>query len=130
MRAFDSTVLGRMRGTQEGAMQDLCVVLGYGEMGDGYGLPKPVWGANPVEVECGLELVGPDEEQGTGEVAVIDARLRLPVGTVVDVRDRVMVIERYGEELGASDVLLFEIEGPAQRGASGLVLSLRLVDDE
>lgn len=130
MRAFDATVLTRMRETQDSAMQDLCVILGYDEMTDGYGLPKPIYGANPIEVDCGLELVDPDEEQESGDVAVIDARLRLPIGTVLDVRDRIRVIERYGEQLGAPDVLLFEIEGPAQRGPSGLVLRLRLVDDE
>ncbi len=126
MRKFTADELERMRDTQDAAMQDLAWVLRYSSMTDGYGLPEGVY-ARAFEVVCGLELVDPAEMQGTGEVPVIDARLRLPIETVVDERDRIEVTERYGEVLGTSQV--FEIEGPVERGPSGLVLKLRTVDD-
>jgi hypothetical protein len=127
MRAFTSEELTRMRATQDGAMQDVCRVGGYvADSDDAYGLPSSeyVYGD---EVVCGLELVSPDEAQDAGEVPMIDARLRLPIGTEIDERDRIRVEQRYGEAL--DDAQVFEIEGPVQRGPSGLVLALRLVDD-
>jgi hypothetical protein len=115
-----------MRSTQDSAMQDVCRVGAYTATDDAYNLPSVtyVYGA---EITCGLELVNPAEEHASGEVPVIDARLRLPIGTTIDERDRIRIEQRYNESL--TDPQIFEIEGPVKRGPSGLVLDLRLVDD-
>lgn len=126
MRAFGTEELERLQGTQEGAMQDTCLVLVYVSMTDKYGLPKPVYG-DGYEVACGLELVRPNERQGRGEVPVIEARLRLAWDSVIDERDRVKVTHRFGVELASPQT--FEIVGPVVRGPSGLVLNLRVVTD-
>jgi hypothetical protein len=128
MRVFTATELGRMRDTQDSAMQDTCWILRYRSITDSYGNPKATYPTRDESV-CGLELVDPAEEQDTGDVPVIDARLRLPIETVLDTRDQILITHRYGEELAEADQLTFEMEGPAERGPSGLVLKLRLVDD-
>lgn len=126
MRDFSAGELSRMRDVQESAMQDTCVVLAYSSSADAYGNPTATYTAGSA-ISCGLELVDPDEEQASGEVPTIDARLRLPMGTTIDERDRIRVTHRYGEALSSAQT--FEIEGPVKRGPSGLVLDLRVVDD-
>jgi len=126
MRDFTSAELTRMRSTQDAAMQDTCQVLVYSSAADGYGNPSPTYTAGDA-IACGLELVSPSEKQASGDVPVIDARLRLPIDTTIDERNRIQVTHRYGEELDTAQI--FEIEGPVKRGPSGLVLDLRLSDD-
>jgi len=131
MRHFSSTELTRMRSAQDGAMQDVCRIGVYRESTDGYGnpdttSPEDLWVYGEEQI-CGMEHVRPQEAQGTGEVPVIDARIRLPVDTEIDERNRIRVKERYNEDLDEAQV--FEIEGPVRRGPSGLVVECRLVDD-
>jgi len=129
MRTFTTTEIDRLQNAQEAAMQDLCVRLVYSADADDYGNPAPTYstGAN-VALACGLEHVSPAEVQSTGAVPVIDARLRLPVDTVLDERDRIRVTYRYGEAMTSPQD--FEIIGPVRRGPSGLVLDLKLVTEE
>jgi len=115
-----------MRSTQDGAMQDVCRVGAYQAVDDAYNLPTPTY-VYGIEVVCGLELMRPNEEHASGEVPVIDAVLRLPIGTAIDERDRIRIEERYNESLITAQV--YEIEGPVRRGPSGIRLDLRLVDD-
>jgi len=124
MRVFSAGELARLRGTQEGAMQDTCVIHAYSSTTDAYGNPTPAYTPGAA-LACGLEHVRPDEVQGSGEVAVIDAHLRLPLGTGLDTRDRVEITHRYGEALAASQ--MFEVVGPVKRGPSGLVVELAIV---
>lgn len=126
MRAFTDTELERMRAAQEAAMQDRCYVLAYSATADSYGNPTATYTAGD-ELTCGLELVSPREAQGTGEVPLIQAKLRLPITTAIDPRDRIQVTTRYGEALTTAQE--FEIVGPVEQGPSGLVLNLRVVDD-
>jgi len=107
-------------------MQDTCNILVYGSMTDAYGNPKAVYTAGG-DVVCGLELVSPDETQDTGDVPLIDAKLRLPIDTDIDERDRIRITHRYDVDLDT--LLVFEIDGPVKRGPSGLVVALRVVDD-
>jgi len=115
-----------MRSTQDGAMQDTCRIGAYTSADDGYNLPTPTY-VYGDEVVCGLDLMRSQEQHASGEVPVIDAILRLPIGTVIDERDRIRIEQRYNEEITVPQV--FEIEGPVDRGPSGLRLDLRLVDD-
>lgn len=127
MRVFTATELTRMQSTQDTAMQDRCQVGVYtAPTSDDYALPVAVYTYGSAIV-CGVEHVNPQEEHASGEVPVIDARLRLPIGTSIDERNRIKITRRYGSELSTPQV--FEIEGPVKRGPSGLVLDLRVVDD-
>lgn len=127
MRAFTSTELSRMQDTQESAMQDTCKVGVYSSGStDGYGVPNPTYTYGSA-LQCGLEHVRPREVQASGQVAVISARLRLPIGTLIATRDRIQVTHRYGAALASAQV--FEIVGPPERGPSGLVVNLMVVTD-
>ena len=126
MRHFTSTELTRMRATQDSAMQDTCRIGAYTSADDAYNLPSVTYVYGDLVV-CGLDLMRPNEQHASGEVPVIDAILRLPLATVIDERDRIRIEQRYNEEL--TTPLVFEIEGPVDRGPSGLRLDLRQVDD-
>ena len=126
MRHFTATELTRMRSTQDSAMQDVCRVGAYTSTDDGYNLPTVTYVYGTEQI-CGLDLMRPDEQHASGEVPVIDAVLRLPLATVIDERDRIRIEERYNEAL--TTPMVFEIEGPVDRGPSGIRLDLRLVDD-
>ena len=126
MRDFSAGELERMRDTQEAAMQDTCRVLAYSSIDDTYNYPVPSYAAGDA-MDCGLEMVDPEEIQGEGQVPEIDARIRLPLGTTYGPKDRIEVTHRYGEALTKS--LVFEIVGLARHGPTGLVLDLRLVTD-
>jgi len=115
-----------MRSTQDGAMQDVCRVGAYTATDDAYNLPSVTYTYGD-EVTCGLDLLRSDEQHASGEVPVITGILRLPIGTVIDERDRIRVEQRYNEELTTPQV--FEIEGPVDRGPSGIRLDVRIVDD-
>lgn len=127
MRAFTTTELSRMQATQEAAMQDTCRLGAYRSTEDGYNNPAPeyVYG---VLLDCGVEHVQPDEVQDTGLIPALDVRIRLPIDTAVDDRDRVMVTHRYGVEI--ANPAVYEIVGPVKRGPSGLVLECREVGGE
>lgn len=107
-------------------MQDTCLILAYSSTTDTYGNPVAYYAPGDA-TSCGLEHVNPREVQASGEVPVIQARLRLPIDTSIDERDRVQITHRYG---GAVTAQTFEIVGPVKRGPSGIVLNLRMVDDE
>jgi len=123
MEAFSATELSRMRTTQDAAMQDVCEVLEYSSTTDTYGNPKPYYTAIAT-VACGFQHVTPREVLDTGEMAMIEAKLRLPIGTVIGTHDRIRMITRFGETLATAEV--YEIIGPKLRGPSGVVLSLRV----
>jgi len=127
MRAFTTTELSRMQATQEEAMQDTCRIGAYRSTEDGYNNPTREYVYGEL-TECGVEHVQVDEVQGTGAVPAIDARIRLPIATTIDERDRVMVTHRYGVEI--TDPAIYEIEGPVKCGPSGLVLECREVGGE
>lgn len=129
MRQFTSTELLHMQAAQDSAMQDTCHVLTYdtdADDADAYGLPNRSHMVE-VSIECGLKLVSPREAQARGEVPVINAIMRLPIGTEIDERNRIMVTHRYGVELDTP--MMFEIEGPVRRGPSGIRLNLRKADN-
>lgn len=127
MRAFTTTELTRMQATQESAMQDTCRIGVYREVEDAYNNPTPTYPYGAA-LACGVEHVRVDEVQGTGAVPEIDARIRLPIDTTIDERDRVMVTHRYGVEI--ADPAVYEIEGPVKRGPSGLVLECKELGGE
>lgn len=104
-------------------MQDRCRIGAYRSTLDGYNNPVAEYVYGELTA-CGLQLVRPDEVQGSGEVPEIGVELRLPLGTTLDTKDRIMVTHRYGEALETSQI--YEVVGPVKRGPSGLVVRLAL----
>lgn len=126
MRHFTLTELERMQDTQEGAMQDVCVVEVWTEgADDDYGVPAARW-VDGAELACGLDMTqAKQDEAPSAETELGDGRIRLPIDTVLDRRSRIRLTERFGVLLAEPET--FEIVGPARRGPSGLVVNVRKV---
>lgn len=126
MQAFSNTELERMQTAQESAMMDACVPMRYSETRDELNHPVGSW-EDDDEIVCGLDMRGGDERTGDGRVLVSwDAMLRLPIETVLDLRDRIRIIERFGTELETE--IIYQIVAPPQQGPSGLLVKLKKLD--
>ena len=114
-----------MRQVQDSAMMDQCQIMRYSETFDAAHFPVPAWTAEPA-IACGLEMAN-GKRQRKAELTAIawDARIRLPIGTTLDVRDRIKLIKKYGETVTA---ITYELMSPASQGPSGLVAQLRKFD--
>lgn len=122
MRHFTTAELNAMQATQVAAMQDRAVleVRSAGTSDYGYGHSYQD-GATTV---CGLHMSPSREVMEAGQVAMPDARLRLPLGTALANVDRVRVTHRFGVALATP--LVYDVIGLPERGPSGLQLNLRL----
>lgn len=128
MRALTSSELAAMRQTQESAMMDTCIVLTHGSGAtDAYNTPSDGY-SEGSPVRCGYRPGSTREVQQGNETVLVDATLRLSVGTAINSRDRVRLTHRFGEALATP--LLFAVVGQPAQGPSGLVVNLRRVTDE
>ena len=125
---FTIAELAALETDQEAHMMDTCTIGVYHAVPDGYGIPTPTYQASDSSVICGLNENVRQEVQSRGEVVMVDAVLRLPVGTAVDSRDRITITHRFGSELTVKPV--YNIIGNPRRGASGLLLNLALVTED
>lgn len=127
MRTFTSSELSGFRRTQAAAMMDTCTILSHSSgAANAYGKPADSY-VEGVPGPCGYKPRSIREVQQGNETVVIDAELRLPIGTVIKSTDRIRLIKRYGETLATP--LLFAVAGQPAQGPSGLVVSLRRVTD-
>jgi len=128
MRQFTTGELGRLQGTQDGHMQDTCVILTRSTAADGYNWPVESW-ANGIETICGLNFDPQNEAMQASQVSEIDLEMRLPLGreSLVTVTDRVKITKRYGVTISLQPV--YEVISGPDRGPSGLVVKLKQVTD-
>jgi len=113
--------LAGMQAVAEASMMDACKVLAYSTSStDRYGNPAPTYTPGS-EIACGFEPSS-EEVHDSGQVAMTDGVLRLPIDTSIDRRDRIQVTTRYGVAVTA---VTYEILGNPERGPSALVLQLR-----
>lgn len=125
MRVFTPDELERMQGAQAQAMMDQCDLLIKFKTDriDEYGHPISEW-VTAATLACGLDLRA-SREMINAEAYVYDARLRLPIDTLITRIDRVRVTHRYGVLLETA--LDFDLVGEPRRGPSGLLMDLRTV---
>lgn len=76
---------------------------------------------------CGLRMINTAEVQGSGNVPVADAELRVPLSIALQPTDRVRVTHRYGTL--QAQPLLFEVIAFTRGGATGNVYALKVVTD-
>lgn len=126
MRVLTPNELTRMQETQNGAMQDTCVILDYNSTADSWNNPTENYVMRTSSISCGFEPIKTSETHGSGEVPLFDARLRLPINTTIDAKDRIRITHRYGEAVTNKD---YDIVGPVKRGPSGLVLEIKLITE-
>jgi hypothetical protein len=124
--AFSAAELLTMRAAQNGHMMDVGTLDRYTlAAADAYGNPNPSWPTGSATI-CGYRQARPDEILEASDVPYFDASLRLPIGTVIDTKDRFTLTHRHGTAISA---IRHEIVGQPQRGPSGLVVRLKVVDD-
>jgi hypothetical protein len=122
VRHFTTTELSRMQSTQDSAMQDTCQIGVYTRTYDTFGAPVPVY-TYATAITCGYDPTGGRENWRRDMTALhVDATIRLPIDTSVNVKDRIKIITRFGVTLATP--LVFEVIQETERGPSGLVLSL------
>jgi len=116
-----------MQATQVSAMQDTCVVYTYSDgSSNALGHATPTYTAQTAQ-DCGYKPNSTREANDDGEVALVEAELRVAIDTSIAPSDRVKITHRFGVEL--TDQPLFSVLGIAKRGPSGLVVNLQRVTD-
>lgn len=125
MRKFSSSELDSMARTQQSAMMDQCLIFAHSTgTANVYGKKVDSYGAGVPSV-CGYDATASAEVlQGT-EVATVDAAIRLPVNTVIDDRDRIQLVRRFGRTVAP---LMFDVVGLPEMGPSGLVVKVKRVN--
>lgn len=125
MNPISRDELEGMQETQEAAMFDTCVPMKYSEVLDSIGHPTPTWTDGDLQ-PCGLDMTGGREQRGSQRNLVTwDARLRLPIGSDLGLKDRVRIVLRFGRPCTP---IVYEVDGPAEQGPSGLVVPLKKVE--
>lgn len=118
--------LSRVRAVQKDHMFDTVVRLVWSSEKDSLNADIPTWTAGAT-LRCGIDMTGGSEQRDGGRIMVRwDARLRLPLGTVVDLRDRFRIVAHFGQSV--LDETVYEIVSPPEEGPSGIVLNLRKVE--
>lgn len=107
-------------------MMDTCVIYTHSDGAtDAYGSPSVTYSAGSA-VACGYKPSSTREVQQGNETVIIDAQLRLAIGTAIGSRDRVQLTKRYGDSITP---ILFDVTGQPAQGPSGIVVNLRRVTD-
>lgn len=124
--AFTQTELTALQAAQDVHMMDTCTIDRWSASDNAYNLPSPTW-TSSAALACGYEVIEPQElMRSTTDAPAFDARLRLPISTTIDPKDRITITKRHGV---AITPIVHEVVGDPERGPSGLVLKLRKVTD-
>ena len=126
MDPFTPEEIAGLRATQESAMQDRCVLWRWAGVTDGYGDVTASYTPELPEIACGLgwreSIESPDADKTVERWSMM---LRLPIGTVLDPRDRVQVTARFG--IIESTPIVYELAGEPATGPSGLRVPIKRV---
>ena len=124
---FSADELATMREAQDGHLLDSVIIQTYSRTFNGFGEEVPTYTDAATAIACGLDM-RPGSEQHRQDMTTLewDATMRLPITTVLDAKDHLKVTKRFGETL--STALIYRVEGPVQRGPSGVRVRLRRVD--
>ena len=119
--------LAGMRATQIAAMGDTCTLRTWTPTVDDYGTEIEGW-TDTAGVACGLDVSAgtgaAERRRQDGTIYSISATLRLSLadGAALTAKDAVTITHRNGELL--SPALTYGVDGPIQRGPTGIVVSL------
>ena len=125
MSTLSTLELTQMRADQAGHYNDTCIVQTHSSTQNLVNEPVASW-TDGSAISCGFEMTGGDErQQADGTLLVVDAIVRVPIGTTVTEVDRVKITKQHGSTLGTA--LVFSVIGKPQRGPSALVIDLQRV---
>lgn len=104
-------------------MFDACIIRDWSQDFNSFSEEEDSWTDRIEAVPCGLDMrPGSVTAEDNMTLLVYDATLRLPSDTVINEKDRVKIIGRFGEVIAPIE---FSIAGSIQRGPSGLRVKLR-----
>lgn len=114
--------LATVRMQYEGVMHDACRILVFSGARDAYGAVLGTYTAG-AEVSCLYSpMTASESHSGDATPSVVTGKLRVPLGTVIDRRDRVRITKRFGVAL---DVMPeYAIEGPPRETAGFIACEL------
>ncbi len=116
-----------LRTCQTGGMHDWCVVQSFAESQDSTSGQVSHVFTDGLPVACGFDPGGGRELRELDKTTTVTfAMLRLPWGTTVEERDRIKLLTRSGETL--STPVVYRISAPPQRGITGVLLQLDIVE--
>lgn len=118
--------LERLEYVQAYHMNDTCVILTRSATVDAYGLPVETFTAG-TPIPCGYHMLGTREINENGQLVIVDAELRIERDTVIDNLDRIQITKRLGRTLASPET--YRVIGDPNMGPSGIVLSLKRVED-
>jgi len=122
---FSKNELANMRAAQTAHMMDECTIQRYSQVYTS-GERIATYTDDPSSIMCGLDMQPGRENHRQDMTAVTwDATLRLPLDTLIDPKDRIKIVKRFGEDITP---LVYRIESPIWHGASGLRLRLKRVE--
>lgn len=123
---FTDKELTGMMMAQETHMMDEAIRMAWSSVKDVLNADVPTWTDGRTLI-CGVDMTGGSEQRDGGRIVVRwDARIRLPLGTTLDLRDRFRIKSRFGSPVLSG--LVYEIVSPPEEGPSGIVLNLRKVE--
>lgn len=126
MRSLSEEELAAMQATAEGSFFDECYILRRTTEADDFGQPIVTWTPEDDPIECGFEPGAPLTRIGSVvAVTEIDAVLRVPIDTDLDLDDRVRLSKRHGVTVTAED---FRVFSKPRRGPSALIMDLKRVE--
>lgn len=127
MRDLTTAELEALRVAAEESMQDECYILRRTRTQNSYGEPTDAYAADSASVRCGYHEVGQATAWRTDvDVTQVDAVLRLPIDTDIDLTCHVRIDERHGEDITSET---FEVASEPRRGPSALRVELRRLTD-
>ena len=125
MTGPSSYVMAYVSGAQQAYMLDRAMVRRYQVTGtvDDYGTPEFAYIDGP-ELVCSFDDQRAKEQRTTAQVDTHDAVIRLPVDTIIDALDRVLLVRRM--DVALTPPVEYEIDGEITRGPFGVVCPLKL----
>lgn len=122
---FTTVEITEMRNTQIDYMMDECKREVYSASEDSYNDTNKTWTVEATGRVCGLEMKSGNEiDKTTMTLVQYDAILRLPVNTNIDVKDKVLITKRHGENVTNIEYM---VVSPPQRGVSAVRVLLKKV---
>lgn len=126
MRDLSADELTSLRAFAEETMQDRCYILRRTRTYSSIGEPVEVYTADDTAIACGFRPTGQTQRIGAVVATTdVDATLRLPVGTSIDLSCRVKITERHLQDTTDET---FEVASEPRRGPSGIVVDLRRLE--
>jgi hypothetical protein len=124
---ISATQVAQMKATHVSLMGDTCQIGTYASTtSDAHGQPTETW-TYATAISCGVDIsktIRQQQAQGADmSLAFIDGRVRLPLGTTLNRRDRIKVTKMAGTTL--TTALVFEGVGEPRPSHTALMVDVR-----